>query len=196
MGSGRTGPVVTGRQQPWILAEVAWSGQTKFIRGYYDGLPLLSWNIADRTVLATRRQLRRQGLRPGGADPVAVLYFWSGKGLRLVHADLFLIERAKPVRPMTAGKYAAIEAALAARRVCPECGMDGGDYIRPTVGMCEACQYTHGAWEATDARHDWVIGEPTLTPEQLATLTPHGPASVISFPANQSHCSHPQEVAA
>lgn len=159
---------MAGRQYPWVLADVPWAEGRQFTRGTHEGLPLLSWGIAPRGTLATYRQLRAAGLRPGGHPPVAVLYFHSRRGLCMVFASLYLIADAKPVRPMTAAKRAALERANAARRRCPECGEDGGDYIRPTVGMCEACQYSHGLWEPFDARHDWVIGEPTLTPDELA----------------------------
>jgi hypothetical protein len=161
---------MSGRRQfPWVLAPVPWSRQTQFVRGFRDGLPLLSWGIAPKDELASRRQLRARGLRPGGQDPVALLYFWSRKGLRLVYTDLFLIERAKPVRPMTPAKWAALDAALAARRVCPECGEDGGDFIRPSVGRCEACQYRTGEWDPADPRHDFITGQPvdTTTPGRL-----------------------------
>jgi hypothetical protein len=127
------------RQYPWVLATVAWSDQTVFTRGTFEGLPLLSWGIAPRDTLATYRQLRAMGLRPGGADPVAVLYFHARPGMRMVFADLYLIATAKPVRPMTAAKRAAIAKACAAHRHCPECGQDAGEYIRPSIGMCVPC---------------------------------------------------------
>src|ERR1700742_4993451 len=99
------------RQYPWVLTTVVWSEGTQFTRGTLDGLPLLSWGIAPRDKLATYRQLRTRGLRPGGADPVAVLYFHARPGMRMVFANLYLIAAAKPVRPMTAAKRMAIEKA-------------------------------------------------------------------------------------
>lgn len=130
---------MSSRQYPWVLAEVPWTEGTVFTRGTLGGLPLLSWGIAPKDKLATYRQLRRQGLRPGGAGPVAVLYFHSRRGMRMVFADLYLIAAAKPVRPMTAAKRAAIEKACAAHRICPTCERDAGCYIRPSVGMCADC---------------------------------------------------------
>jgi hypothetical protein len=127
------------RQYPWILATVPWSDQTQFTRGTFEGLPLLSWGIAPKDTLATYRQLRQMGLRPGGADPVAVLYFHSRKGMRVVYANLYLIEHAKPVRPMTPAKRAAIEKACQAHRICPKCNKDAGVYIRPSIGICPEC---------------------------------------------------------
>ena len=131
-----------GRQYPWVLCEVPWSQGCQFTRGTYEGLPLLSWGIAPRDVLATYRQLRGMGLRPGGADPVAVLYFHSRRGMRMVFANLYLIAAAKPVRPMTDAKWCAVAAARAARCTCPTCpeGQQVKPYCLPTsTGRCWDC---------------------------------------------------------
>lgn len=138
------------RQYPWVLATVPWSEGTQFTRGTYDGLPLLSWGIAPKDTLATYRQLHARGLRPGGADPVAVLYFHSRRGMRMVFANLYLIANAKPVRPMTPAKRAAIEKACAAHRICPTCEQDAGEYIRTSIGMCVECFV---AVELTEQEH-------------------------------------------
>jgi hypothetical protein len=87
--------------------------------------------------LATRRQLSACGLRPGGAEPVATLSW--GRDLRLAY--LYDIRQAKPKRPMTPGKWAALAKAMRARRTCPHCGLDAG-YVLPTsLGMCVDCAY-------------------------------------------------------
>lgn len=130
---------MSGRQYPWVLADVAWSDAKEFTRGVHDGLPLLSWGIAPRNLLATYNQLRRMDLRPGGQDPVAVLYFYSRKGGCKVFANLYLIAKAKPVRPMTPAKWHALNKANLARRTCPECHRDVLYVIHPTVRMCFAC---------------------------------------------------------
>ncbi|MGW6219140.1 RRQRL motif-containing zinc-binding protein [Streptomyces olivaceus] len=70
---------------------------------------------------ATRRQLRAAGLRPGGQDVAAVLE--------------------RPMRPMTPGRWAALDAANAARRLCPDCGRDAGYVIPTTLGTCVPCAY-------------------------------------------------------
>ncbi|HEX3783117.1 MAG TPA: RRQRL motif-containing zinc-binding protein [Pseudonocardiaceae bacterium] len=127
------------RQYPWVLAEVPWAEGTVFTRGTLGGLPLLSWGIAPKDTLATYRQLRSQGLRPGGHDPVAVLFFHSRPAMGIVFTNLYMITLAKPVRPLTAAKRAAIEKACAAHRICPTCERDAGCYIRPSVGMCALC---------------------------------------------------------
>jgi hypothetical protein len=135
---------VSGKQYPWILADVSWSDGKEFIRGVHDGLPLLSWGTAPRHLLATYRQLRRMDppLRPGGQDPVAVLYFYSRNGGRKVFASLYLIAKAKPVRPMTPAKWHALNKANLARRTCPECHRDVLYVIHPSAGICFACLET------------------------------------------------------
>ncbi|MFD0492556.1 hypothetical protein ACFQ0O_41925 [Saccharopolyspora spinosporotrichia] len=52
--------------------------------------------------MATRRQLREMSLRPGGADPVALLRFRHRQPYRREElAELFRIELAKPKRTAT-----------------------------------------------------------------------------------------------
>ena len=105
-----------GRRFSWVWVEsVPWAAGAVLTRGAVDGLPLLSWGCAPRDRLATRRQLRARGLRPGGADPVAVLYVRHRASGRRNFASLYLVERAKPVRPMTPAKRAALDKANRAR---------------------------------------------------------------------------------
>ncbi|GBQ04153.1 hypothetical protein SSP531S_56450 [Streptomyces spongiicola] len=107
-------------------------------------LPVFRWRLAPGG-LATRRQLRALGLRPGGQEVAAQLERPRRRGGRgpLV-AYLYRIDRAKPVRPMTPGRRAALERANAARRTCPACGRDAG-YILPTaLGTCVPCAYPEG----------------------------------------------------
>ncbi|MFD3542481.1 RRQRL motif-containing zinc-binding protein [Streptomyces sp. NPDC058662] len=100
-------------------------------------LPVYSWRLAPDG-LATRRQLRAAGLRPGGQDVVAQLERPRRRRGPLV-AYLYRIDRAKPVRPMTADRWAALEKANTARRRCPVC-RDHLPYVIPTsLGMCVAC---------------------------------------------------------
>jgi hypothetical protein len=144
------------RQYPWVLADVPWADAPQFTRGRVDGLPLLSWGLAPRDKLATYRQLRAMGLRPGGADPVAVLYFRSRKGMRMVFANLYLIAAARPVRPMTDAKWAAVAAARVARCTCPTCppGRQVKPYCLPTsVGCCAECAATREAGTDTTPVH-------------------------------------------
>jgi hypothetical protein len=169
---------MAGRQYPYIEAAVPWSdADWEYVRGFHKGLPLLTWNQANRSKLATFRQLRARGLRPSHrGDVVALLVFRCGAHptKEPVYASLYLVREAKKPQEVTDAKRGAIEAALAARRRCPECESTGHDYIQRSVGMCTACEFSRG-WEPWDARHDLVIGEPTLSSEDLMALPTPGP---------------------
>ncbi|WP_455908164.1 RRQRL motif-containing zinc-binding protein, partial [Streptomyces erythrochromogenes] len=80
-------------------------------------LPVYRWRLAPDG-LATRRQLRALGLRPGGQDVVAQVERPRRRRGPLV-AYLYRIDRARPVRPMTERRAAALAKANAARRWCP-----------------------------------------------------------------------------
>lgn len=164
-------------QRGWDLRPVPWSQWQEFTRGLYLGLPLLSWNTAPREKLATKRQLRAQGLRPGGQSPVALLYFRHRTACTWVLANLYLIERAKPVRPMTPARWRAQAKATAARRTCRECGTDAGVELPKTHRLCEPCRYTLGLLEADDYLHDYLTGTPIAPapPERLAPVIPLHP---------------------
>lgn len=56
-------------------------------------------------------------------------------------AYLYRVDRAKKVRPMTPGKWAAHAAAMLARRTCPKCRTDAGYVIPTSLGMCVPCAY-------------------------------------------------------
>ncbi|MFF8944531.1 RRQRL motif-containing zinc-binding protein [Streptomyces sp. NPDC014864] len=102
-------------------------------------LPVYRWRLAPNG-LATRRQLRARGLRPGGQDVAAQLERPRRRRGPLV-AYLYSIEQAKPVRPMTPAKWAALAKANAARRRCPKCRRDAGYVIPTALGMCTTCAY-------------------------------------------------------
>lgn len=144
------------RTFPWQLQDVPWSDWPQFTRGSWDGLPLLSWGTAPRDTLATRRQLRTRGLRPGGQDPVALLYFQHRPACAFTLAELFLIDRARPVRAMTPAKRAALDKALTARRTCRACGQQSpGELPRPGR-ICEPCRYRRGHLDPADPLHDYL----------------------------------------
>jgi hypothetical protein len=97
--------------------------------------------------LATRRQLRANGLRPGGHEPVAELRWRSNKarhtgGYRVAY--LYDIHRARPVRPMTSARWRAHAAMMRARRTCPQCRTDRGYVIPTTLGTCVPCAESEG----------------------------------------------------
>ncbi|MFE6188740.1 RRQRL motif-containing zinc-binding protein [Streptomyces sp. NPDC056465] len=100
-------------------------------------LPVYRWRLAPDG-MATRRQLRALGLRPGGQDVAAQLEMFRRRRGPLV-AYLYRVDRAKPVRPMTPARRAALAKAMAARRACPNCHRDAGYCIPRSLGMCVPC---------------------------------------------------------
>jgi hypothetical protein len=104
-----------------------------------SALPVHPWHLAPDG-LATRRQLRARGLRPGGQDVAATLERPRRRRGPLV-AYLYRVDLALPVRPMTPAKWAALAAANTARRTCPECQRDAGYVIPASLGTCVPCAY-------------------------------------------------------
>ncbi|MGW9242651.1 RRQRL motif-containing zinc-binding protein [[Kitasatospora] papulosa] len=100
-------------------------------------LPVYRWRLAPDGY-ATRRQLRALGLRPGGQDVAAQLERPRRRRGPLV-AYLYRVDRAKPVRPMTPARRAALAKAMTARRTCPNCRRDAGYCIPRLLGMCVPC---------------------------------------------------------
>jgi hypothetical protein len=105
------------------------------------GIPTYPWRLAPDGY-ATRRQLRAKGLRPGG-QPVAAQIMRRSRRRKTGCAVAFLyrIDLALPVRPMTPAKWAALAAAMLARRTCPSCRRDAGYVIPGSLGMCVPCAY-------------------------------------------------------
>lgn len=105
------------------------------------GVPTYPFRLAPEG-LATRRQLRARGLRPGG-QPIAAQVMRANRraGGHLV-AYLYWIDRAKPVRPMTSRKWGALALAMLARRTCPRCRLDVGYCIPRSKGICGLCLAT------------------------------------------------------
>ncbi|WP_369196441.1 RRQRL motif-containing zinc-binding protein [Streptomyces djakartensis] len=107
--------------------------------GEQFGIPTYPWRCAPDG-LATRRQLRSWGLRPGGQD-VAAQLLRPRRRREPLTAYLYRIDRALPVRPMTPGRWRAHAAMMRARRRCPECGADAGYVVPASLGMCVTCAY-------------------------------------------------------
>lgn len=106
--------------------------------GVRFGIPTFPWRFAPDG-LATKRQLRARGMRPGG-QPIAAQVMRANRRCGGVQvAYLYEIRRAKPVRPMTSRKWAALALAMLARRTCPECRTDAGYVIPASLGMCVPC---------------------------------------------------------
>jgi hypothetical protein len=79
-------------------------------------------------------------LRPGGQDVAAQIERPRRRRAPLV-AYLYRVDDAKPVRPMTPARWAALEKANTARRMCPQCRADAGYVIPASLGMCVPCAY-------------------------------------------------------
>lgn len=102
------------------------------------GIPTYLWRLAPDG-LATRRQLRARGLRPGG-QPIAAQVMVANRragGVRVAY--LYRIDRAAKVRPMTSRKWGALALAMLARRTCPRCALDVGYCIPRSKGICGLC---------------------------------------------------------
>ena len=142
---------MAGKAYGWVWTEhVAWQPGPTYTRGTHDGLPLLARHMAPRHLLATYRQLRAMGLRPGGHDPVAVLYGTHKGSCSKWFASLYLVATAVPVRPMTPAKWTAIAKANLAKRICPQCGRDRGYVIPQWTGrICLPC--FDPCFDSTDA---------------------------------------------
>jgi len=88
--------------------------------------------------LATRRQLRAQGLRPNGNDPVAQILWRHRKQIRTAH--LYRRDLAAPKRAATPAQLAVIAKMLLARRTCRHCGQLRDYYIPRSTGACLTCE--------------------------------------------------------
>ncbi|MFJ3665664.1 RRQRL motif-containing zinc-binding protein [Streptomyces sp. NPDC090106] len=107
--------------------------------GARHGIPTFPWRTAPDGY-ATYRQLRARGLRPGG-QPVAAQVLRPRYRRGPLVAYLYRLDLAKPVRPMTPAKRAALAKANTARRTCPQCGTDAGYVIPASLGVCISCAY-------------------------------------------------------
>ncbi|MEU8656928.1 RRQRL motif-containing zinc-binding protein [Actinoplanes philippinensis] len=100
------------------------------------GFPTFPFHYAPEG-LATRRQLRAEGLCPGGFSPVAQILWRHRKQRRI--ALLYRRDLAKPKRTATPAQLAVIERMLIARRTCSTCGLLRDYYIPRSIGECLSC---------------------------------------------------------
>ncbi|WP_231627091.1 RRQRL motif-containing zinc-binding protein [Streptomyces apocyni] len=107
--------------------------------GARHGIPTFPWKYAPDGY-ATRRQLRAQGLRPGG-QPVAAQVMRRSRRRKggVAVAYLYRTDLAKPVRPMTSRRCGALALAMLARRTCPVCRVVYGYCLPTSLGMCLPC---------------------------------------------------------
>ena len=129
---------MSGPQRRYGLMTHRWGWQP--LAWEQNGLPSWSWHKAPRGLL-TRRQMRAEGLAPGGAWPVGQLVFRHRR--REVRALLYDRSDLVPKRVPSAAQLTALDRALAARRCCPDCGRDVGYCIPTSLGRCVDCAYPH-----------------------------------------------------
>jgi hypothetical protein len=135
------GPIVCGTCETRFLTdEQRENGADEMTRAYdptgehHGGTPTFPYKMAP-TGLATRRQLRQLGLRPGGQDIAGQILWRRGKRV----AYLYRIDLAKPKREASAAQRAALDRALLARRVCSTCTQVKPYYIPRRYGECLDC---------------------------------------------------------
>jgi hypothetical protein len=100
----------------------------------HGGLPTFPYRMAPQE-LATVRQLRAEGLRPGGQE-IAAQILWRN-GLRVAY--LYRRDLAVPKRQASPAQRAAIAKALLARRVCRVCGQLRDYFIPRRTRACLDC---------------------------------------------------------
>jgi hypothetical protein len=160
---------MAGRYGSLRLATVPWSQDQEFVYGVHEGLPLLKRNTAPRDLLATARQLKALGLRPGGKDPVAVLLTKHPASGKTNFSSLWLVSECAPMLAMTPAKWASVAKACAARRICRDCGDQAWKDLPARFGRrCEGCRAELGLYD--EAMHEVLVGEPTLTAAEHAEL--------------------------
>jgi len=120
-----------------------WNGVAVICRGERDGLPVFGWRGRPGAVpvgLYTRKQLRAKGLRPGTADPDALLVFRHRIPARTEEVcELWREEVAVPLRAMTPGMWRAHHAAMQARRFCRDHRGYVDHVVRGPLKQCSAC---------------------------------------------------------
>ncbi len=102
--------------------------------GHRYGLPTYPYHWAPAH-LATIRQLRARGLRPGGQQPAAQILWRKGRRV----AYLYHIALALPKRQATAAQLIALAAAMRARRTSPASGLEQPYCIPLSTGHCNDC---------------------------------------------------------
>lgn len=99
-----------------------------------DGLPTFGYGQAP-SGLATRRQLRAAGLRPGGQEPVGQVKWRRGRRF----AWLYRVDLAAPKRAASPAQVAALDRAMTARRYCQAHGGLVDHCVRGPGRMCADC---------------------------------------------------------
>lgn len=101
------------------------------------GIPTYPWGMAPDHYM-TLRQLKAAGLRPGGQG-VQAQVLWRSRRRGTRAAYLYDVSLAKPKRTASPAQRRALGKALAARRICPTCGIDAGYVLPKHLGTCLDC---------------------------------------------------------
>lgn len=104
--------------------------------GHRYGFPTFPFHHAPDD-LATMRQLRADGLRPGGQPAIAQILWRHRKQTRVAY--LYRRSLAVPKRTATPAQRAALAKALLARRTCDSCLQLKPYYIPRRFGVCLDC---------------------------------------------------------
>lgn len=104
-----------------------WPGRVR------NGLPEFRFGQAPAG-LSTRRQLRDKGLSRGGQEPFARLTWKRERRFAWLYVD----DKARTKRSPSDKQLAAVNKALAARKVCVECG-PVDHFVRTTDRLCGDC---------------------------------------------------------
>ncbi|WP_433890740.1 RRQRL motif-containing zinc-binding protein [Streptomyces sp. CA-111067] len=94
-------------------------------------LPIYRYRQAPHGLM-TRRQLRQHGLSAARAAVVGEIRWRRGRRV----AYLYDPATARPVQPMTPGRWRSHAAMMRARRTCPACRTDRGYVIPTSLGCC------------------------------------------------------------
>ncbi|WP_155342183.1 RRQRL motif-containing zinc-binding protein [Acrocarpospora corrugata] len=105
-------------------------------------IPTWPWRMSPPHLM-TLRQLAAEGLRPGGQGVQAQVLWRSRRhgapGVRAAY--LYDVRFALPKRTATPAQLEALAKANAARRTCPDCGLDVGYVLPRRFGVCLDCHY-------------------------------------------------------
>lgn len=135
---------MTGQGVEWVQL---WDGR-RWPGRVRDGLPEFRFGQAP-SGLSTRRQLRERGLSRGGQEPFARLTWKRERRFAWLYVD----ERARSKRTPSDKQLAAVGKALAARKVCAECG-PVDHFVRTTDRLCGDC-HAAGVTPTADGTGGW-----------------------------------------
>src|SRR6266545_6540147 len=138
--NARSGSRAVGWVQLWDGRR--WPGRVR------DGLPEFRFGQAPEG-LSTRRQLRERGLSRGGQEPFARLTWKRDRRFAWLYVDA----KARAKRTPSDKQLAAVNKALAARKVCAECG-PVDHFVRTTDQLCGDC-HAAGATPTAGGTAGW-----------------------------------------